>query len=70
VSEERTIKGSFLGSCIPKRDIPNYIRLFQDGKLPVDQLIKGEIRLEDINEAFDKLDQGDTVRQIITFPPA
>ena len=52
VSEERTIKGSFLGSCVPKRDIPNYIRLFQDGKLPVDQLIKGEIDLEDINEAL------------------
>jgi len=35
--------------------------------LPVDQLIKGEIALEDINEAFDKLDQGETVRQIIKF---
>ncbi|MEK9760238.1 MAG: alcohol dehydrogenase, partial [Candidatus Puniceispirillum sp.] len=67
VAEERTIKGSFLGSCIPKRDIPNYITLFKDGKLPVDQLIKGEIALEDINEAFDKLDQGETVRQIIKF---
>lgn len=67
VSEERTIKGSFLGSCVPKRDIPNFIKLFQDGKLPVDQLIKGEVDLEDINEAFDKLDQGETVRQIITF---
>ncbi len=67
VSEERTIKGSFLGSCVPKRDIPNFIRMFQDGKLPVDQLIKGDIDLEDINEAFDKLDRGETVRQIIKF---
>jgi len=67
VSEERTIKGSFLGSCVPKRDIPNFIKLFQEGKLPVDQLIKGEIELEEINEAFDKLDNGETVRQIIRF---
>ncbi|MBO6521843.1 MAG: alcohol dehydrogenase catalytic domain-containing protein [Rhodospirillales bacterium] len=67
VSEERTIKGSFLGSCVPKRDIPNFIRMFQDGKLPVDQLIKGDIDLEDINEAFDKLEHGETVRQIIKF---
>ncbi len=67
VSEERTIKGSFLGSCVPKRDIPNYIKMFQDGKLPVDQLIKGHIELEKINEAFDKLDQGETVRQVIVF---
>jgi len=67
VSEERTIKGSFLGSCVPKRDIPNYIKLFQAGKLPVDQLVKGTIDIEDINEAFDVLDRAETVRQVITF---
>ena len=67
VAEERTIKGSFLGGCIPKRDIPNYIQMFQDGKLPVDQLIKSHIELENVNEAFDKLDQGETVRQVISF---
>ena len=67
VAEERTIKGSFLGGCVPKRDIPNYIKMYQDGKLPVDQLIKGHINLENINEAFDKLDQGETVRQVIVF---
>lgn len=67
VAEERIIKGSYLGSCVPKRDIPNYIQLFQDGKLPVDQLIKGEIALEEINDAFDKLDRSETIRQIITF---
>ena len=67
VAEERTIKGSFLGSCVPKRDIPNYIKMFQDGKLPVDQLIKSHIELENVNEAFDKLDQGETVRQVISF---
>ena len=67
VAEERTIKGSFLGGCIPKRDIPNYINMFQDGKLPVDQLIKSHIELENVNEAFDKLDQGETVRQVIFF---
>ena len=67
VAEERTIKGSFLGGCVPKRDIPNYIKMYQDGKLPVDQLIKDHINLENINEAFDKLDQGETVRQVIVF---
>ncbi|MDA0998875.1 MAG: alcohol dehydrogenase catalytic domain-containing protein, partial [Proteobacteria bacterium] len=67
VSEERTIKGSFLGSCVPKRDIPNYIELYRSGKLPVDQLVKGTIKLDEINEALDKLDQGETVRQVVTF---
>ncbi len=67
VSEERTVKGSFLGSCVPKRDIPNYIELFRSGKLPVDQLVKGTIDLEEVNDALDVLDRGETVRQVITF---
>ncbi len=66
-AEERTITGSYLGSCVPHRDIPNYIELYRSGRLPVDQLISERIELEDINEAFDRLADGHTVRQIITF---
>src|SRR6185437_752797 len=36
VSEEKTIKGSYMGSCVPVRDIPRFISLYQQGKLPVD----------------------------------
>jgi alcohol dehydrogenase len=67
VAEERTIKGSYLGSCVPCRDIPNYIDLYQSGCLPVDRLISQRIALDDLNEAFDRLAAGGTVRQIITF---
>ena len=67
VAEERVIKGSFLGSCVPKRDVPNYVRMFQDGNLPVDQLISQKISLSEINEAFDRLDRGEAIRQIISF---
>ena len=42
------------------KEIFKLIKMYQDGKLPVDQLIKGHINLENINEAFDKLDQGDS----------
>ena len=67
VTEERTIKGSYLGSCVPARDIPNYIELYQAGKLPMDRLVTETVKLDDINEAFDKLDRGETIRQVITF---
>ena len=67
VAEERTIKGCYLGSCVPLRDIPRYIELYQAGRLPVDRLISERIALEDLNEAFDRLAAGETVRQIITF---
>jgi len=67
VVEERTIIGSYLGSCVPQRDIPHYIELFQQGKLPVEALISSKVPLEDINEAFDNLAEGKVLRQIITF---
>ncbi|MEK9671255.1 MAG: zinc-dependent alcohol dehydrogenase family protein [Rhodospirillaceae bacterium] len=67
VTEERTIKGSYLGSCVPERDIPHYIDLYKRGALPVDKLICERIPLEQINEAFDHLDEGHTVRQVIEF---
>jgi alcohol dehydrogenase len=67
VAEERTIKGSYLGSCVPKRDIPGYIDMFKAGSLPVDKLLSEHISLDKINEGFDKLAAGETVRQLITF---
>ncbi len=68
VGEERTLKGSYLGSCVPLRDIPIYIDLYKQGKLPVDRLMSDRIALEDINAAFDRLAAGETVRQVILFP--
>jgi alcohol dehydrogenase len=67
VGEERTIRGSYLGSCVPGRDIPNYISLYQQGRLPVDRLMSERMPLEDINEGFDRLASGHTVRQLIVF---
>ncbi|MFP6759916.1 MAG: zinc-dependent alcohol dehydrogenase family protein [Alphaproteobacteria bacterium] len=67
VAEERTIRGSYLGSCVPARDIPNYISLYQQGRLPVDRLMSERLPLEEINEGFDRLASGHTVRQLIIF---
>ncbi|MEJ7928212.1 zinc-dependent alcohol dehydrogenase family protein [Sphingobium sp. AN641] len=67
VGEERTLKGSYIGTCVPVRDIPRLIQLYRDGRLPVDRLLSARIRLEDINEAFDRLDDGSVVRQVIEF---
>ncbi|MFJ5768433.1 zinc-dependent alcohol dehydrogenase family protein [Psychrobacillus sp. NPDC093180] len=64
-AEERTLKGSYVGSCVPKRDIPNYINLMEQGRLPVDQLLSNIISLEEINEGFDLLATGDASRIII-----
>jgi alcohol dehydrogenase len=41
VAEERTIKGSYIGTCVPSRDLPRYIELYRQGRLPVDRLMSG-----------------------------
>jgi alcohol dehydrogenase len=65
VGEERTLKGSYIGSCVPSRDIPRYIALYRAGKLPVDRLMSGVIGLDEINAGFDSLRDGSVVRQIV-----
>ncbi len=65
VAEERTLKGSYVGSCIPVRDIPRYVGLFRRGRLPVDRLLSETIRLDQINAAFDRLADGEVLRQVV-----
>ncbi len=65
VAEERTLKGSYIGSCIAARDVPRFIQLFEQGRLPVTTLLSERLTLDQINEGFDRLSTGHTVRQII-----
>lgn len=67
VAEERTIKGSYMGSAVPRRDLPRFIAMYQAGLLPVDKLLSRTIQLDEINSAFDDLATGAAVRQVITF---
>lgn len=67
VAEERTIRGSYLGSCVPARDIPRYIELYRQGRLPIERLMSERLKLDDINEGFDRLASGHTVRQMVMF---
>ncbi len=67
VAEERTLKGSYIGSCVPIRDVPRYLELFKQGRLPVDRLLGERLRLDEINEGFDRLAAGEAVRQVVVF---
>jgi alcohol dehydrogenase len=65
VAEERVIKGCYMGSAIPWRDVPRFIELYRAGALPMDAMITGTVAFEGLNEAFDRLDRGEAVRQIL-----
>jgi alcohol dehydrogenase len=65
VAEERTVKGSYIGTCVPTRDLPRYIELYRRGKLPVDRLMSSHLKLDEINLGFDRLAEGKAVRQVV-----
>ena len=67
VAEERSIRGSYIGSSVPLRDIPRYIDLYRRGKLPVDRLMGERLALDDINRGFDRLASGGALRDVIVF---
>lgn len=65
IAEERTLKGSYVGSCVPSRDVPRFIAMYRQGRLPVDRLLSERIALADINPALDRLSRGESIRQVI-----
>lgn len=67
IAEERTIKGSYLGGCVPQRDLPRMFDMYRRGVLPVDRLMTHRMPLEEINLAMDQLRSGAAIRQIIDF---
>ena len=64
-AEERTIKGSYVGSCVPMRDIPRFIALYKQGRLDIDSLLTDTLSLDEINEGFDRLAKGDAARLVV-----
>lgn len=67
VAEERTLRGSYIGSAVPSRDIPRYIDLYRRGRLPVDRLMGERLALDDINRGLDRLATGQALRDVVLF---
>lgn len=65
IAEERTVKGSYIGSCVPARDVPRFVAMYRAGHLPVNRLLSERVPLADINQALDRLARGEAIRQII-----
>jgi alcohol dehydrogenase len=67
-AEERRLQGSYLGSCVPARDIPRFVALYRAGRLPVDRLLTHRLSLDDLAAGFARLAAGEGVRQVVLFP--
>jgi alcohol dehydrogenase len=50
---------------VPLRDIPNYIAMYRAGRLPINALLSERVTFDELNEAFDRLAEGKTIRQVL-----
>lgn len=67
VATERTVKGSYMGTVKPERDIPWLVSLYQAGRLPIDKLIGDRLTVDQIPEGFRRLHTGVIGRQVVEF---
>lgn len=65
--DEKTLRGSYYGSANIKRDFPRLLALWRSGRLDLDGMITRRLPLDDINDAFDVMQSGEVIRQVVTF---
>lgn len=65
--EEKTLTGSYFGSCVPRIDFPRMLGLYMQGKLKLDELITRRYSIEQAPQAFADLESGKNARGVIVF---
>jgi Zn-dependent alcohol dehydrogenase len=64
---QKRLTGTFAGSIIPRVDIPAFVDLFMDGRLPLDRLVSHQYKLEALPQAFDDMEAGRIGRGVVVF---
>jgi S-(hydroxymethyl)mycothiol dehydrogenase len=62
-----SLKSSWYGDCLPSRDFPMLVDLYQQGRLDLDAFVTEEIGLDDVEAAFDKMHHGDVLRSVVVL---
>jgi S-(hydroxymethyl)mycothiol dehydrogenase len=62
-----SLKSSWYGDCLPSRDFPMLIDLYQQGRLDLDGFVSETIPLDGVEEAFDKMERGEVLRSVVVF---
>jgi S-(hydroxymethyl)mycothiol dehydrogenase len=61
------LKSSWYGDCLPSRDFPMLVDLYQQGRLDLDAFVSEEIGIDDVESAFAKMHHGDVLRSVVVF---
>jgi S-(hydroxymethyl)mycothiol dehydrogenase len=62
-----SLKSSWYGDCLPSRDFPYLVDLYQQGKLDLDAFVTETINLDQVEDAFTKMHHGDVLRSVVIF---
>jgi len=63
----RKWEGSAFGGARGRTDVPKIVDWYMDGKLRIDELITHKLRLEQINEGFELMRRGESIRSVVEF---
>ena len=61
------LKSSWYGDCLPTRDFPLLVDLYQQGRLDLDAFVTEEIGIDDVEAAFEKMHGGNVLRSVVLF---
>ncbi|MCH8817829.1 MAG: zinc-binding dehydrogenase, partial [Chloroflexi bacterium] len=62
-----TLKSSWYGDCLPTRDFPMFIDLYLQGRLDLDRFVSETIAVDEVEEAFHKMERGEVLRSVVVF---
>ena len=62
-----SIKPSWYGDCLPSRDFPTLVDLHLQGRLPLERFVSETIALDDVEEAFHKMERGEVLRSVVVL---
>lgn len=62
-----TLRSSWYGDCLPTRDFPVLLDLYSQGRLPLDGFVSERIGIDDVEEAFAKMERGEVLRSVVVL---
>ncbi|TCN57027.1 S-(hydroxymethyl)mycothiol dehydrogenase [Rhodococcus sp. SMB37] len=62
-----SLKSSWYGDCLPERDFPTYVDLYQQGRLPLEKFVTERIGIDDVEKAFDTMHRGEVLRSVVVL---
>ena len=62
-----SLKSSWYGDCLPERDFPALVDLYQQGRLPLDKFVSEHIKLDQVEDAFATMHRGEVLRSVVVL---